>query len=148
MRRTNGIVTAVLLFSLGGIAQQPAQKSPPAASESSQPTQPAAAEPAFKARQRAESLEPAAVPPNLPQAAPTTMDQVVDRLVEREHNLMKMLEDRTPIVETYLQNVTPDAQLGPVPKDDRYFLGRMDFSESIDRKDYMKQPSMEKRQLG
>ena len=34
------------------------------------------------------------------------MDQVVDRLVERERNLMKMLEDRTPIVETYLQNVT------------------------------------------
>ena len=58
------------------------------------------------------------------------------------------MEGRTPIVETYLQNVTQDAQLGPVPKDDRYFLGRMDFSESIDRKDYMKQPSMEKRLLG
>jgi hypothetical protein len=76
------------------------------------------------------------------------MDQVVDRLIEREHNLMKMLEDRNPIIETYLQNVTQDAQLGPVPKDDRYFLGRMDFSESIDRKDYIKQSSMEKRLLG
>jgi len=76
------------------------------------------------------------------------MDQVVDRLIERERHLMKMLADRTPIVETYLQNVTSDAQLGPVPKDDRYFLGRMDFRESIDRKDYMKQPSMEKRLLG
>jgi hypothetical protein len=58
------------------------------------------------------------------------------------------MEGRTPIVETYLQNVTLDAQRGPVPKDDRYFLGRMDFSGSIDRKDYMKQPSMEKRLLG
>ncbi len=150
MRSSNGIVTAVLMFSLRGMAQQPAaQMSPPATSESSQPTQPAAAEPALKARQRSEPTQPAPVQPNsLAQAAPTTMDQVVDRLIEREHNLMKMLEDRNPIVETYLQNVTQDAQLGPVPKDDRYFLGRMDFSESIDRKDYIKQSSMERRLLG
>jgi hypothetical protein len=76
------------------------------------------------------------------------MDQVVDRITGRERELVKLMEGRTPIVETYLQNVTQDAYLGPVPKDDRYFLGRMDFSEAIDRKDYMKQPSMEKRLLG
>jgi len=72
----------------------------------------------------------------------------VDRITGRERELVKLMEGRTPIVETYLQNVTQDAYLGPVPKDDRYFLGRMDFSEAIDRKDYMKQPSMEKRLLG
>ena len=33
-----------------------------------------------------------------------------------------MLEDRTPIVETYLQNVTQTHSSEPVPKDDRYFL--------------------------
>ena len=150
MRSSNGIVTAVLVFSLRGMAQQPAaQMSPSATSESPQPTQPAAAEPALKARQRSEPTQLVPVQPNLlAQAAPTTMDQVVDRLIEREHNLMKMLEDRNPIIETYLQNVTQDAQLGPVPKDDRYFLGRMDFSESIDRKDYLRQSSMERRLLG
>src|SRR5229473_3068796 len=148
MRSTCGIVTAVLLFSLRGTTQQPGQASPPAALESSQATDSSSAA-ALKARQETETTEPAPVQPSpLPQAAPTNMDQVVNRLVERERNLMKMLEDRTPIVETYLQNVTSDAQLGPVPKDDRYFLGRMDFRESIDRKDYMKQPSMEKRLLG
>ena len=147
MRFTHGIVTAVLLFLLRAMAQQPAPAPPPAASDSSQPTHPAAEDPAFKARQQVESRQPSAVPPNLP-PAPAPIDQVVDRLVERERNLLKMLEGRTPIVETYLQNVTSDAQLGPVPKDDRYFLGRMDFSESIDRKDYMKQPSMEKHLLG
>jgi hypothetical protein len=147
MRCTHGIVTAVLLFLLRATAQPAAQAPPPAASEGSQPTPPAAEDPAFKARQQVESRQPSAVPPNLP-PAPTTIDQVVDRLVERERNLLKMLQGRTPIVETYLQNVTSDAQLGPVPRDDRYFLGRMDFSESIDRKDYMKQPSMEKHLLG
>jgi hypothetical protein len=76
------------------------------------------------------------------------MDQVVDRFIERERSLMNLLQDRTPIVETYLQNVTPDAELGPVPQNDRYFLGRMDLSQSIDRKDYMREQSMEKRLLG
>jgi hypothetical protein len=76
------------------------------------------------------------------------MDQVVDRFIEREHNLMNLLQDRTPIVETYLQNVTLDPQLGPVPRNDRYFLGRMDLSQSIDRRDYMGEQSMEKRLLG
>ena len=76
------------------------------------------------------------------------MDQVVDRFISREHGLMKMLQTRNPLVETYLQNLTADPQLGPVPKDDRYFLGRLDFSESIDRTDFLKDQSMEKHLLG
>jgi hypothetical protein len=31
------------------------------------------------------------------------------------------------LVETYLQNLKPDAQLGAVPKEDHYFLGRLDL---------------------
>jgi hypothetical protein len=88
-------------------------------------------------------------------APPTTMDQVVDRVVLRERELIKFLALRTPVVETYLQNLTQDPQLGPVPQDDHYFLGRMDFSESIDRSEYLrgkdkdsKEDSMEKRLLG
>ena len=85
-------------------------------------------------------------------APPTTMDQVVDRVVVREKDLVKFLSSRTPIVETYLQNLTQDAQLGPVPQSDRYFLGRMDLSDSIDRNDFLrdenKGESMEKRLMG
>src|SRR5581483_10693015 len=80
---------------------------------------------------------------------PTTMDQVVDRFVLREKGLIKMLQTRTPVIETYLQNLTLDPQLGPVPKDDKYFLGRMDLRTSIDRKDYIHDDqSMEKHLLG
>jgi hypothetical protein len=68
--------------------------------------------------------------------------------VLREHGLIDMLKTRTPIIETYLQNLQWDTQLGPVPKDDRYFLGRMDLSESIDRKTYLQDESMEKHLLG
>jgi len=77
-------------------------------------------------------------------AAPTTMDQVVDRVVLRENDLIKFLTLRTPVVETYLQNLTQDPQLGPIPQDDHYFLGRMDFSESIDRSEYVRKDGKEK----
>ncbi|MFZ0480933.1 MAG: M48 family metalloprotease [Terriglobales bacterium] len=72
-----------------------------------------------------------------PMAPPTTMDQVVDRAIFREKNLIKFLEQRTPIVETYLQDMAQDPQMGPVPQTDHYFLGRMDLRESIDRDDYL-----------
>jgi hypothetical protein len=87
-------------------------------------------------------------PAVLPQ--PTTMDQVVDRFIEREHGLMKALSARTPVVETYLQNLVADPQLGPVPSEDHYFLGRMDMGESVDRKDYLKEQDkgMETRLMG
>jgi hypothetical protein len=78
------------------------------------------------------------------------MDQVVDRFIEREHGLMKALATRTPVVETYLQNLSADPQLGPVPSEDHYFLGRMDMGESVDRKDYLNahDKGMETRLMG
>src|ERR1017187_17709 len=90
-------------------------------------------------------------------ARPATMDQAVDRVIAREKDLIKFLSPRTPIVETYLQDLTQDPQLGPIPQDDHYFLGRMDLSDSIDRSDYLdgkgskdkdKDEGMEKRLLG
>ena len=84
------------------------------------------------------------------------MDQVVDRVISREKDLIKFLAPRTPIVETYLQDLTQDTQLGPVPQNDHYFLGRMDLSDSIDRNDYLqdkgknkdKEEGMKQRLLG
>ena len=78
------------------------------------------------------------------------MDQVVNLFIEREHGLIKVLSNRTPVVETYLQNLTSDPQLGPVPSEDHYFLGRMDMGETVDRKDYLKEEEkgMQARLLG
>jgi hypothetical protein len=92
-----------------------------------------------------------------PTGAPTTMDQVVDRAIYREKALVAFLASRTPVVETYLQDLKQDPQLGPVPEGDHYFLGRMDLSESIDREDFLSDKgkpskdsdeSMEKKLLG
>ena len=127
MRNWKLIVTASLLISLSAVAQQTAA---PSSSSTPQTTQPTT------------STTPAAAPP-------TTMDQVVDRTIEREHGLMDFLKTRTPLVETYLQNLKLDPQLGPVPSQDHYFLGRIDMAESVDRRDYLsKDSSFQNRLMG
>jgi hypothetical protein len=81
-------------------------------------------------------------PAQSPQAAqqniapPTTMSEVVDRAIAREHALMDYLKNRKPLVETYLQNLRPDPELGAVPKEDHYFLGRLDLGD-VERHDYL-----------
>ena len=140
MRTWKLVLTAALLASLSAAAQT-ADSHPPVPMGTAKQTQ-AAATPAGQT-QATQPTPPAALP------APTTMDQVVDRFIEREHDLMKMLSTRTPVVETYLQNLTADPQLGPVPSEDHYFLGRMDMGETVDRKDYLKeQDGMQTRLLG
>ena len=157
MRTLNWMVPATLLLSLSAVAQNAADTQPtsqPASVQTSaSPTttdqaQPASSQPATAPAQN--SAPPAALPAPPPAATqPTTMDQVVDRFILREKGLIKMLQNRTPVIETYLQNLTLDPQLGPVPQNDKYFLGRMDLSTSIDRKDYIHEDqSMEKHLLG
>lgn len=69
--------------------------------------------------------------------AHATMDQVLDRAIERERALMEMLKTRTPLIETYLQDIRFDPREGPVPVDDHYFFGRMDLRDAVDRQDYL-----------
>jgi hypothetical protein len=154
MRTSKWIVTAALLASLSAAAQQAADSQAsqpgPAASTATQDAQPAqqpASAPAQTAPASAQNSQPAQ-PAELP--APTTMDQVVTLFVEREHGLIKALATRTPVVETYLQNLTADPVLGAVPSEDHYFLGRMDMGQNVDRKDYLKEEekSMQQRLLG
>jgi Peptidase family M48 len=66
-------------------------------------------------------------------AAATNFDQVIDRTVEREHFFMAQMKQLHPLVETYLQNLKEDKDLGaPVPASDVYFLGRLDMSQGTD----------------
>src|SRR5208337_2481653 len=65
--------------------------------------------------------------------AAASFDQVVDRAIEREHFFMAQMKQLHPLVETYLQNLKEDKDLGaPVPASDVYFLGRLDMSEGTD----------------
>jgi peptidase M48-like protein len=63
---------------------------------------------------------------------PTTLDQVVDRVVSREVALMNSLRQFSPLVETYVQNMKPDKDLGAVPAGDKYFLGRAELDKGVE----------------
>jgi hypothetical protein len=66
-------------------------------------------------------------------ASASSFDQVIDRAIEREHFFMAQMKQLHPLVETYLQNLKEDKDLGaPVPASDVYFLGRLDMSEGTD----------------
>src|SRR5580658_6225499 len=123
MRTWKWMLTAFLLITLSAMAQQNAGQSSsnaaPANVAASQPAttpaptaQPAGSQPANPASGPASAAASAAMAP------PTTMDQVVDRTILREHGLMELLKTRTPLVETYLQNLKADPKLGPVPSED------------------------------
>lgn len=60
-----------------------------------------------------------------------TMDQVIDRVITNENRLNQQIRQYSPLVETYIQNLKPDKDLGEVPAGDRYFLGRADFSKGV-----------------
>jgi hypothetical protein len=60
-----------------------------------------------------------------------TMDQVIDRVITNENRLDQQIRQYSPLVETYIQNLKPDKELGYVPAGDKYFLGRADFSKGV-----------------
>jgi hypothetical protein len=66
-----------------------------------------------------------------PADQPRTMDQVIDRVIANENRLYGSIKNYSPLVETYLQNLKPDKDLGYVPAGDKYFLGRADFSRGV-----------------
>jgi hypothetical protein len=67
-----------------------------------------------------------------PADQPKTMDQVVDRVVTNENRLNQQVRQYSPLVETYIQNLKLDKELGFVPAGDRYFLGRADFHKGVE----------------
>jgi hypothetical protein len=178
MRTSNWTLTAALLASslfacMSAAAQQATDTAPsaqpapattqqaadaasspqaaPATAQPAQPSAPADAPASTQASPSATTPAPATPAPPAPEAAPTTMDEVATLFIAHEHALIKALSNRTPVVETYLQNLSMDPQLGPVPSEDHYFLGRMDMGATVDRKDYLKDDekgSMEEKLLG
>jgi hypothetical protein len=148
-------ITASLLLTLSANAQQSANASSPEAIAQAPESD---AQPGLASSHEQHGPQPpnAARQPLAPSAsivsasvAPATMHQVVDRVIEREHALMEMLKTRTPLVETYLQNLKFEPQLGPAPVQDHYFLGRMNLGETVDRRDYLsKDTSFESHLLG
>ncbi len=63
---------------------------------------------------------------------PSTVDQVIDRIVAQEKAEMQLLHQYSPLVETYIQLLRPDPTLGTVPAGDKYYLGKANLAKGLD----------------
>ncbi len=73
---------------------------------------------------------------------PEVVRQVVDRIIAREKEVMQTLPKYRPRVETYLQVVRPDPELGVVPVHDKYFLGRLEFDGKAGARSFVARPRL------
>jgi len=76
--------------------------------------------------------------PKFEQAHQLTPDQaaLVQKAIGQEKILIKAIQQRTPLVETYIQDTRPDVKLYSVPIGDQYTLSRVDFGKGFFDKTY------------
>jgi hypothetical protein len=78
----------------------------------------------------------------------SSTDQILDRVVEREHAFVAQMRHLHPLVETYIQDMKTDKELGEVPMNDHYFLGRLNLTNGPADDSFMAQPGFKSRFLG
>ena len=59
------------------------------------------------------------------------LDEVIDRAVNAEHLLLDKLRTKEPVIETYIQEMRKDTDLGYVPEHDFYFLGKLNITNGV-----------------
>jgi hypothetical protein len=83
--------------------------------------------PAHARPQQQEQQPPAAVP-----TGPVrTVNQAIDRIIAREREQDAIIRHYKPIIETYIQDMKPDPQMGMIPVSDHYFLGQADLAKGV-----------------
>ena len=60
-----------------------------------------------------------------------TVDQAIDHLIAREHDEVATIRRFSPLIETYIQDMKADKEMGAIPVKDHYFLGQADLSKGI-----------------
>jgi len=113
----------VLSFSLKVLAQEPSPASPASADLPAQ----------------------AAPPASSPQ--PKSFDEVMDRVIQREHLFLAQMRHLRPMVETYIQDLKPDKDGKNQPTKDQYFLGRLDMSDGPEDTSFVGQAGFGHRML-
>ena len=101
-------------------------------------TTPAAASEAKAAEQASGSL---------PAAPPASFNDVLDRIVQREHFFVVQMRHMRPLVETYLQYLKSEKEGDLSPVKDTYFLGRLDMSDGPEDTSFIGQPGIRQRMV-
>ena len=120
--------TFLFLFLFASVFPAVAQDTASATQAAS--TQPTAAADIPKEAPSAQLSQPAAV----------SMNDVIDRVVQREHFFLAQMRHMRPMVETYLQYLKDDKEGVTQPTKDQYFLGRLDMSDGPEDTSFVGQP--------
>lgn len=120
MRTLKGLSLGIFLVGAlaGAAAAQAQQTAPPSSAPAS--TAPAAS--------GAISMTPVPNPASAPVA---TVDEAINRIIAREHEEVATIRRYSPIIETYIQDMKPDKDLGQVPVSDHYFLGQANLQRGV-----------------
>src|SRR5271169_1323281 len=113
-----------LAWSLPAVSQDPTLSARPVA--------------AAPARQGEGTLSP---PP------PASLNDVMDRVVQREHLFLAQMRHMRPLVETYLQDLKTDSKGNSALAKDQYFLGRLDMSDGPEDTSFVAQPGFGQRMI-
>lgn len=100
----------------------------PAAAQNAAPSSAAASNQAPSNRVPSNQAPPNPAPAAKPAAKTITLGDLVDAMARQERHLAELMRNLRPIVETYMQEERPDPALTTVPKDDDYFLSRLDLT--------------------
>jgi len=85
--------------------------------------------------------------PKYEQTHQLTADQaaLVQKAIGQEKILIKAIQQRTPLVETYIQDTRPDVKLYQIPVGDQYTLSRVDFGKGFFDKTYEPRDASDKK---
>jgi len=117
-----------LVWSLPAVSQDPTSSAPAAATTDATPAGQSAG-------------GPVSAPP------PASFDEVLDRIVQREHLFLAQMRHMHPMIETYLQDLKNDKDGNAYPSKDQYFLGRLDMSDGPEDTSFVGQPGFGQRMI-
>ena len=83
-------------------------------------------------------------PADTPAGRPLSSNDIIDKVVEREHFFMAQMRHLHPLVETYIQNLKGE-EGKIVPASDQYFLGRIDMSNGAEDRVFKSQSGFGRR---
>ena len=52
-----------------------------------------------------------------------TVDEAIDRVIAREHDEIATIRRFSPVIETYIQDMKTDKEMGAIPVRDHYYSG-------------------------
>jgi hypothetical protein len=93
--------------------------------------------PASQAKKEPKDLAPMPLTPQ--------QQRLVQQAIAREKVIVKQIQKSTPVVQSYIQDVRPDAKLYQVPVSDQYMIGRVDFGKAFTADEYAQANRAEKK---